>query len=237
MHCNYYPNRESMSFAAAEQINLLVRDRPTAKLCLATGGTPERVYELVVEMNKSGSQSNSFKCAQMIKLDEWGGLKEEHPATCEFYLRQRLLKPLQIQPHQWLSFRSDAANRSAECDRIQQTLDELGAIDLCILGLGVNGHLGFNEPATTLKADVHVAQLTLQTQKHPMVETMEHKPTYGFTLGMADIMKSKKIMFLVSGEHKREQLKRFLQPEIDTQFPASFLWLHPDVTLYSDISL
>jgi galactosamine-6-phosphate isomerase len=233
MRFETYTDRESLSFAAAKSIHSFVRENPTAKLCLATGGTPERTYELLVELNKNGG--NVFSSARLIKLDEWGGLNAEHPATCEYYLRERLLKPLNIAAHQYISFKSDAKEPQLECERVERELDSIGPIDLCILGLGANGHLGFNEPAAQLTPSVHVAQLAAMTQNHPMVDAMSDKPKYGMTLGMANILQSRKIMMLVSGEHKRDQLRRLFEQRVDSQFPASFLWLHSDVTVYSDM--
>ncbi len=98
-------------------------------------------------------------------MDEWGGLGAEHPATCEYYLRELLLKPLNIEAHQYISFRPDAIEPEQECERIERQLGAIGPIDLCILGLGANGHLGFNEPAAQMTPSVHVAQLAAMTQK------------------------------------------------------------------------
>ncbi|MBX9720237.1 MAG: 6-phosphogluconolactonase, partial [Candidatus Obscuribacterales bacterium] len=88
-----------------------------------------------------------------------------------------------------------------------------------------------------LQAGIHIAKLTDQTQQHPMIQSAENKPGFGYTLGMANLLQAKKIFLLVSGEHKKGQLKRLLERKMDTEFPASFLWLHPDVHLFSDLEL
>ncbi len=109
-----------------------------------------------------------------------------------------------------------------------------GPIDLCVLGLGVNGHLALNEPAASLLPTAHVARLSQASLRHPMLANSPKLPAYGLTLGMADILVSRDILLLVSGVNKREPLKRLLRREITTEFPASFLWLHPNWTLLCD---
>jgi galactosamine-6-phosphate isomerase len=115
-----------------------------------------------------------------------------------------------------------------------QWLEKNGPIDICILGLGLNGHIAMNEPGDALTPHTHVSRLTLQSQKHAMLATLKRKPRFGLTLGMADILSSRKILLLVSGLSKRAILKRTLQPRVTTRLPASFLHLHPDVTVFCD---
>ena len=108
-------------------------------------------------------------------------------------------------------------------------LENQGPIDICILGLGRNGHLGFNEPAAVLHPHCHIMDLALQTQQHIMVANVLSKPTKGLTLGMRDILSSKKIVLLVSGKGKEEAMQKLRSAEITSQCPASFLWLHNNV--------
>lgn len=228
-----FSDYEKLSEAASENMCELIDNNPKAIVCLATGASPEGLYKNIVQRAKQ--KPEMFQALHVVKLDEWGGLPDNHPSTCEYYLRDRFLDALKVSADRYTSFKASASDHSAECRRIQAELERLGQIDLCILGLGANGHLGLNEPAPQLMAHVHVAHLAEQTQKHSMLETSSQKPTFGFTLGMADLLHSKKIYLIVNGEKKRSQLKRLLEPEIDTNFPASLLWLHPDVELYTDI--
>lgn len=230
-----FPDYDSLCKAAAERMDAIVNSNPRAALCLATGASPEGLYKNFVELAQE--KIERYKRIHVVKLDEWGGLADNHPSTCESYLRKHFLDPLQVSHDRYTSFKSSATDHASECRRIQAELDRLGQIDLCILGLGTNGHLGLNEPAPYLMAHVHLAKLAEQTQQHSMLETSSQKPTFGFTLGMADLLRSKKIFLIVSGEKKARQLKRLLTPEIDTNFPASFLWMHPDVELFTDIDL
>ena len=100
--------------------------------------------------------------------------------------------------------------------------------------MGVNGHLGFNEPAEHLSASPHIAKLTDTTKKHTMALEAEHEIKYGLTLGMNDIMRSKKILLVVNGSHKEEPFKKFLSRKISTQFPVTMLWMHPNITVVCD---
>jgi galactosamine-6-phosphate isomerase len=223
---------DAMSRRAAELIVAAVRARPDLLLCTATGSSPTRAYELLAERHRR--EPALFSRLRLMKLDEWGGLPPDDPGTCESYLRGHLVDPLNIPVDRYYTFRGDAPDAGAECRNIERALSRLGPIHLCVLGLGVNGHLGFNEPADTLHPGPHGAPLTEESLAHPMVRHARGHVRYGLTLGMGDILRSEKILLLVSGCHKREPLRRLLIPKVSTRFPASFLWLHRDVTVLCD---
>jgi len=222
-----FPDHEAMSREAARWLVPRLRARPTALLCLASGGTPERTYELLAQ------QPAVLRRARLLKLDEWGGLAKDDPATCEFYFRRLLAEPLR--GRQTLhGFRCCPDNPEVECHRVNAWLEANGPIDLCVLGLGINGHLGFNEPASALQPFAHVAKLSAASLKHGMLSAARERPTYGLTLGMANLLASREILLVVSGPHKRAALQRLLAGTITPRFPATFLWLHPRVTLLCD---
>jgi len=221
-------NHEMMSEVAAGFLLRTILEKPTSLLCLATGSTPMRSYQLLAK-----SRPERFTQARVIKLDEWAGLPMESPATCETFLRSALIDPLQLSTR-YVSFNSQVTDRPAECARIAQWLRRNGPIDLCVLGLGVNGHLGFNEPADALQPHAHVASLSASSLSHSMIAEEPIKPEAGLTLGMADLLQSREILLLVSGPTKQEPLRRLLLGEISTHFPATFLQLHSRVTLLCD---
>ena len=223
---------ESLSRHAAEFIAAEIRLQPGLLLCAASGSTPTRTYELLAARKKI--DPHLFDRLHVVKLDEWGGLAMDHLSTCETYLQEHVIRPLGIPSDRYIAFRSDPENPHAECERIARLLSKRLPIDVCILGLGVNGHLGLNEPGPSLQPFAHVADLAASSLKHPMLKLAKSRVTYGLTLGIADILRSRKILLLVSGPHKRQQLQRLCSVEISSQFPASFLWLHPDVTLFCD---
>jgi galactosamine-6-phosphate isomerase len=222
----------ALSREAADFIADALRAEPDLTLALATGSSPTGCYELLAEYNTH--EPDLFERARIIKLDEWGGLEMDDPATCEAYLQQYIVQPLGIDPARYTGFHSRPADPQAECVRLRMALDRLGPIGLCVLGLGANGHLGFNEPADELTPWPHVAQLSQETLRHPMAQQTESTIVYGLTLGMAHIMQARRILLLVNGAHKREQLTRVLQGAVSTHFPASLLCLHADMTVICD---
>lgn len=223
---------EAMSRQATDRILAALAGKPDLLLCAAGGSTPGRTYQLMVEHHRRNPVA--FAALRLVQLDEWGGLPADDPGACETQLRTTLVAPLGLAEARWLGFRSDAVDPGAECERMRKRLVVEGPIDLCILGLGVNGHIAMNEPAESLQACAHVAKLTEATLRHPMLANSRTSPTHGLTLGLAEILASRQILLLVSGAAKRAPLERLMKRELTTQFPASFLWLHPNWTLLCD---
>lgn len=156
------------------------------------------------------------------------------PPTCEYYLENHLIGPLQIGKDRYISFQSNPRDPAEECSRIQQELAKAGPIDICILGLGMNGHLALNEPGEFLKVGVHVAELSKSSLMHPMIKEMNVKPSYGLTLGMKDILQSASIILLNSGAKKKEITVQLLNAKISTALPASMLWRHSNAVCLID---
>ena len=227
-------DHEQLSQNAAAHIHAALRAKPELLLCVASGSTPTRTYQLLGE--KCGNDAEPFREMRILKLDEWGGVAMDDPASCETYLRTHLLTPLEIASERYAGFCSDTDAPADECARIHQWLATSGPIDLCILGLGANGHIALNEPGPNLTPMAHVAALTQSSLQHPMLFPARRPPTCGLTLGLAEILQAREIVLLVSGKSKREPLNRLLSGGITTAFPASFLWLHPNWTLLCDIA-
>jgi galactosamine-6-phosphate isomerase len=223
-------NYEELSDVASVIIIDAIKAKPALLLCAATGGSPEGAYKKVVEKKESFSSAE----LRIIKLDEWGGIPMTDPESCEWFLRKNLVEPLNIPDERFFSFNSDPEIPVNECKRIQKLLDENGPADLCILGLGMNGHIALNEPSDTLKPYCHVAELSQVTLGHPMAARMEKKPVYGLTMGVSDIMQSRKVVMLISGSKKKSIASELMAGKITTRVPASLLWLHPDTTCIID---
>lgn len=224
-------DHEAVSRVAADRLARQLRVEPRSLLCLATGATPMRTYALLAEQALVDPTLTS-QC-RVIKLDEWGGLPMTEPATCEQHLRSALIAPLGMSDR-YIAFDSQPADANNECARIDGWLRENGPIDTCVLGLGLNGHLGFNEPADFLQPHTHVAQLSAASLSHAMVHNCGTRPDCGLTLGMADILQSRHILLLVTGRTKRGPLQQLLEGRITTQFPATLLHLHPSAQLLCD---
>lgn len=223
---------ESMSRRAVDRILAALTAKPDLLLCAAGGGSPARTYQLLAEHHQH--KPAAFARLRILKLDEWGGLRMDDPGSCETQLRTTLIAPLGLTGDRCFGFNNEAAEPEAECERIRKRLAVEGPIDLCLLGLGVNGHIAMNEPAASLQPFAHVAQLTEHSLRHPMLANSKTKPTHGLTLGLAEILISHEILLLVSGASKRAPLQRLLQRDLTTEFPASLLWLHANCTVLCD---
>ena len=230
MKLNLFDTSKDLAKTVADLLVKNIRQNPKLLLCLATGNTPTTTYQLMTQ-KLTVAQSQQL---WIIKLDEWGGVAMNHSETCEQYLQQHIIQALQIPKEQYISFDSQSKNPIKEIAHVQQTLNQQGPIDICVLGLGANGHIAFNEPAEALIASCHIAELSDKSMQHTMATKMVQKPTYGLTLGMADIMQAKMILLLITGHHKKEITKALLSKKITTQLPASFLWLHSNVHCFVD---
>lgn len=227
-----FDDYEQMSQYSAEEIRNEIKRNPDLLLCTATGSTPTRTYELLVDLLKT--ELNLFNKLRIVKLDEWGGIAPNDPAACESYLQQKIIEPLSISSDRYISFESNPENPQEEAKKIAQRLKQEGGIDVCVLGIGLNGHLGFNEPTDQLIAHTHVATLAHTTMDHTMAQQSKGQIRYGLTLGMEDILNSGRIILLVNGLHKREVFERLVSTDNEDQFPASKLWGHPNVTIICD---
>lgn len=225
LHLEVAADYEEMSRRAEVYILSELRRRPNLVVCASAGGTPTGLYGRLA--SRARRDPRLFRKLRVLQVDEWGGLTKAHPASCETDLRTKLLEPLKITRDRYFGFRTESPNATGECARMRDWLARNGPIDICILGLGLNGHVAMNEPSSQLVPHAHVAALTRSSLRHPMLEGLKAKPRYGLTLGMRDILSSRLVLLLVSGTHKRSALKKLLEPKVTTQFPASFMWLHP----------
>jgi galactosamine-6-phosphate isomerase len=218
--------------ALAERAVARIRDvlaRPPAPgplLCLPTGETPKKAYARLAEEARAAAPGTGLYAARLLQLDEWGGLPAGDEATCREFLLHHLLRPAKIPAERLVGFRSQPPDPAAECARITDWLEHNGPIDLCLLGLGINGHLGLNEPGPALRPRAHVAELADSTRRHGMLGGRDPSRLYGLTLGIADLLEARQILLLVSGASKRPALRALRDGVITTQLPASLLHLH-----------
>lgn len=224
-------DHEAVSQFTADWLLEHLRRQPNALLCLATGSTPTRTYELLAQ--RGAAEPDLFASVRVLNLDEWGGLPPGDPGSCDRHLRSTLVDPLRLTAR-YVSFASQPTDPAAECDRIAEWLARHGPIDVSLLGLGINGHIGFNEPAEYLQPHAHVAQLSEASLSHAMVRSGGARPTFGLTLGMADLLQSRHVLLLVTGAAKRQPLQQLLNGCITTKFPASLLHVHPNAMLLCD---
>jgi galactosamine-6-phosphate isomerase len=221
---------ELSQLASASILNA-VQEKPALFFCAATGGSPTGMY---AEMAK---HAKSFTQMRVMKMDEWGIIPASHPDSCESYLRQHVLTPLAIPETRYFGFETDEADTDLTCQRMQDVIKQEGPFDVCILGLGKNGHIAFNEPADFLRPNFHKASLAATTIQHDPALSQGSEPAFGLCVGMAEILQSKKIIFLVTGKGKEAAFRQIMTKQITSDCPASFLWLHPNVECYTTLNL
>ena len=228
MRFTVLPDGEALDREAAAFIWKVAEAKPDLLICLASGGTPTGTYALLAQ------QPERLARARFIQLDEWAGPGPDDPASCAAYLERTVRGPLAVPPERWIGIRGDAADAATECRRVAAALEAAGPIDLCILGLGLNGHLALNEPAESLDPFCHVATLAEQSRTHPMLAEAAAPVRHGLTLGLGDILRARRILLMVSGAAKRTPLSRLAAHRITPALPASFLWLHGDAVCLCD---
>ena len=221
-------DREALSRRAAALVFEAARARPDLLICLASGETPTGAYALL-----AGAPERLAR-ARFVQLDEWAGLGADAPASCAAYLRRTVRAPLAVPPERWIGFRGDAPDAAEECRRVEAALEAAGPIDLCILGLGLNGHLALNEPAESFDPFCHVATLDERSRAHPMLAGVAAPVREGLTLGLGNILRARRILLLVSGAAKRAPLARLASRRVAPNLPASFLWLHANTVCLCD---
>jgi len=226
---------QNMSKIAADYIIQKVKQSPNIKLGLATGGTPMGIYaNLIADHQKKGT---SYREVTSFNLDEYVGLSADNPNSYRYYMNDNFFNHIDIQKQNTYVPRGTADDVLKECKSYEKLLAEHNGIDLQILGIGANGHIGFNEPGTPFDTETHVVQLAASTRQANAryFNSLEEVPTKALTMGIATIMKSKEILLLVSGEQKKDALKILLTEDtIDERFPASVLKNHPYVTIIAD---
>ncbi len=229
MKITYAETYEEMSRIGSDLFCETVIKNPKAVVCLATGGSPRGMYRNIVERCKQ--QHISTAAITCIKLDEWYRLPMDHPATCEQYIQKEFVVPLGLRSAQVISFDSDTEDPEKECNRVGELLKRY-APDLCILGLGTNGHLGLNEPGSSLDLFTHPVTLAKTSQQHSMLANVQVNS--GMTLGLKEIFSALQILFLVSGPNKTVAFEAFQSGKVSTESPATLLWLHNNVECVVD---
>ncbi len=228
MRVTVLPDGEALDRQAAALVWKAAAEKPDLLICLASGETPRGAYALL-----AGAPERLAR-ARFVQLDEWAGLGPGDAASCAAYLEKTLRGALAVPDSRWLGFRGDAPDAAAECRRVAAALEAAGPIDLCILGLGQNGHLALNEPADSLDPSCHVATLDARSRAHPMLAETDREVREGLTLGLGDILRARRVLLLVAGAAKREPLARLATRRVSTRLPASFLWLHGDAHCLCD---
>lgn len=225
---------DAMSEEAARRIIERMKAQPDLVLGLATGSTPVGTYRRLVDAFRRGEIS--FARVRTVNLDEYVGLAPDHPQSYARFMREQLFDHVDLPADAWDIPRGTAADLEAECARYEAHIRELGGIDLQLLGIGTNGHIGFNEPGTPFDARTHVVALTASTREANarFFERPEDVPTHAVTMGLGTILEAREILLLASGPSKREAIRRLYHEGPSPDLPASALKHHPRVTVIVD---
>ena len=225
---------QEMSKVAAQLFAQEVKRKPDLVLGLATGGTPVGMYEELIRMHRT--EGLSFSQATSFNLDEYVGLDAQHPQSYRTYMQEHLFAQIDMAAERTNIPRGDAQDLERECARYEQAIAEAGGIDIQVLGIGTNGHIGFNEPGSSASSKTRVVQLTPSTieANARFFESVEEVPTQAVSMGIATILGAKKIVLLASGEAKAQAVRDMLEGEMTPDVPASLLQMHDDVTVIVD---
>jgi glucosamine-6-phosphate deaminase len=228
-----FPDFDAMSEAAADEVASMLRERPDAVFMVPTGTTPLGMYRRLVEMHES--EGLSFARATFFNLDEYLGLLPDHPASYHVYMHENFYGRVDVGPDRVHVPEGSAPDPEEECERYERAIREAGGVDLCVLGIGRNGHIGFNEPGASFASRTRVVQLAESTRKVNATDFEgDRAPECAISAGMATISESRRVLLLASGENKARAVAAAVEGEVSEEVPASALRNHPDAEFLVD---
>ena len=227
MKLNVFDDHTDLSFQAARIICDQIKAKPDSVICFASGETPLSAYSLFTTLMMA--EQIDYQYFTLIGLDEWVGVPPENHGSCAWFLRTNVINPLNLRPGQYRLFNGMASDLPGECTAMDDFISERGGLDLIVVGIGMNGHIGFNEPGVSPELHSHVIGLDDITrtvgQKYFREET---QLTKGITLGIRHLREAKTAMLLASGERKALIMKATLEGEISMEVPATIMREHPN---------
>jgi len=225
---------EELSKKAANILASQITLKPNSVLGLATGSTPVGTYRELVRIYQEGDIN--FSEVVTFNLDEYYGLDKENPQSYYYFMMENLFSHVNINHNSIYIPDGRAESIENECTEYENKIRRAGGIDLQLLGIGRNGHIGFNEPDVKFEAQTHLVTLDEDTieANSRFFASMEEVPRKAISMGIKTIMHSRKILLLASGEEKAETIKNMINGKITPELPASVLQLHPDVVVLLD---
>jgi glucosamine-6-phosphate isomerase len=233
MKLKVFKDYPELSVAAAAAIIECIKNKPGAVLCFASGDTPKLAYQVVADMAKKENIDLS-KCF-LIGLDEWLGIPPDNTGSCHYFLQHYLFAPMGVDLSQVHLFDAMTTNEEEECERMNSIIAAKKGIDLMVVGVGMNGHIGFNEPGTGMGAGAHVARLeeiTKNVGKKYFNEAVTINK--GITVGLKQVMQAGALLMMANGKKKAPVIKRAVEGEPSINFPASLIRAHKKGILMID---
>lgn len=234
MNVCVYPNGDLASIAAAVLIAGQVIDKPKSVLGLATGSTPLPIYRELISMWHRGTID--FKKVVTYNLDEYVGLGADHPCSYRRFMQENLFNHINVPAENIHIPNGLAQDVDAECAAYDEAIANAGCLDLQLLGLGANGHIGFNEPASVFTTNSYCVKLSEQTLKDNRRFFADDAvmPTHALTMGIASIMQAKRIVLVATGKNKAQAVRAMIEGPVDPMVPASILQMHRHATILLD---
>jgi len=225
---------EEMSRAAAQAVAEVLNAKPNAILGMATGSTPLGVYQELVRMHQRGELD--FSQVTTFNLDEYVGLPTNHPQSYHFFMHENFFKHVNIPPQNVHIPSGTTSNYRAFCEWYEKRITDCGGIDVQILGIGSDGHIAFNEPASSLSSRTRLKPLARQTieDNARFFESRDQVPVYAITMGVGTILQARQILLLANGAKKAEAVAAAVEGPVTSMITASALQMHPDATVYVD---
>lgn len=230
-----YATEQALAEALASSVAFSIHDHPDLVLGLPTGRTPIALYRELVVLTRV--RQIDWSRVRTFNLDEFVGLGDNAPGSYRRFMQQHLFQHVDIRPEHIGFLDGRAADPNAECERYERAIREAGGIDLMILGIGANGHIGFNEPCDVLPARTHRVTLEAPSRAGNALwfgGDINAVPREALSMGMATILHAREMVLMATGEGKSEAVREMIAGGITTDLPASFLQLHPHVTVMLD---
>lgn len=223
-----------VAMLAAEFIAETIRRRPRAVLGLATGATPLGTYTELIRMHRD--QGLDFSQVVTFNLDEYVGLPENHPQSYRYFMNKNLFDHINIKKENTHLPKGTAQDVEASCLEYEREIDELGGVDLQLLGIGTNGHIAFNEPVSSLGSRTRVKTLTEKTRRDNsrFFASLAEVPRYAITVGIGTIMEARSAILIATGSSKADAIVAAVEGPVTAMCPASALQLHPHMTVVVD---
>jgi glucosamine-6-phosphate deaminase len=235
MHIRTFPSPNTAASAAASLVADALATLATTVLALPTGRTPVPLYRALVARHREGRAD--FSRATAFSMDELLGLAPDHPGSYQTYLRHHLLQHVNLAPERIHLIRGNANDWRSEVVRIERQLGEVGGLDLAVVGIGMNGHVAFNEPAPALVARTHLVRLASSSRRAhagPFGHRWQNVPTHALSMGIGTILSARRVLLVATGAHKAGIVRRALTGPVTTRVPASLLQVHPHVHVVLD---
>ena len=225
---------EEMSRRAAGIVSAQIIMKPDCVLGLATGSTPVGLYKQLIEWYRNGDLD--FSGVRTVNLDEYKGISRENDQSYYYFMHQNLFDHVNIPAENTHLPDGMEPDSEKECRRYEELIRSMGSVDLQLLGIGHNGHIGFNEPGEAFEKETHCVDLTESTieANKRFFASADDVPKQAYTMGIKTIMQAKKILIVVNGENKADIVERAFFGPVTPEVPASILQLHNDVTLVGD---